>query len=318
MPPTRPARRRPGRRSRPTSSTSTADPRWSSRSTPEYASGARSPRPTATPSPPRPAWPCRSGCPSSSSSRRAAPTSRDGVAALTGWGTAAREHRALLRRRAGHPRRDRSGRVGPGPAARPGRRRDHDARRLRLRVAGPGWSRPSPACRSRPSPSAAPAPTPGPAGSPALIAADDADARRAGRRAAVAPAVEHSTRSRPASTPTTPSTGPTPEAGDLMPATATGSYDVRAVIRAIVDDGELLELRAGVGRQPRHRARHASAADPSASWPTSPRRWPARSTSPRRRRAPGSWRSATRSTSRCSPSSTRPASPPARTRSGGA
>ena len=35
----------------------------------------------------------------------------------------------------------------------------------------------------------------------------------------------------------------TPEAGALIPATSTGSYDVRAVIRALVDDGELLELR---------------------------------------------------------------------------
>jgi acetyl-CoA carboxylase carboxyltransferase component len=35
-----------------------------------------------------------------------------------------------------------------------------------------------------------------------------------------------------------------PEAGDLMPKTSTGSYDMRAVIRAIVDDGEMLELRA--------------------------------------------------------------------------
>ncbi len=35
----------------------------------------------------------------------------------------------------------------------------------------------------------------------------------------------------------------TPEAGALMPATVTGSYDVRAVARAVVDDGELLELR---------------------------------------------------------------------------
>jgi len=35
----------------------------------------------------------------------------------------------------------------------------------------------------------------------------------------------------------------TPEAGALMPSTSTGSYDVRAVIRAIADDGELLELR---------------------------------------------------------------------------
>ena len=35
-----------------------------------------------------------------------------------------------------------------------------------------------------------------------------------------------------------------PEAGAALPATPTGSYDVRTVIRAIVDDGELLELRA--------------------------------------------------------------------------
>ena len=35
----------------------------------------------------------------------------------------------------------------------------------------------------------------------------------------------------------------TPEAGTLMPQTSTGSYDVREVIRAICDDGEMLELR---------------------------------------------------------------------------
>ena len=34
----------------------------------------------------------------------------------------------------------------------------------------------------------------------------------------------------------------TPELADLVPATATGSYDVRDVARGIVDDGELLEL----------------------------------------------------------------------------
>jgi acetyl-CoA carboxylase carboxyltransferase component len=37
---------------------------------------------------------------------------------------------------------------------------------------------------------------------------------------------------------------PVPEAGELMPATSTGSYDVRAVVKAVCDDGELLELRA--------------------------------------------------------------------------
>ncbi|MEO7397452.1 MAG: carboxyl transferase domain-containing protein, partial [Ilumatobacteraceae bacterium] len=36
----------------------------------------------------------------------------------------------------------------------------------------------------------------------------------------------------------------TPEAGALIPPTSTGSYDVRNVIRALADDGELLELRA--------------------------------------------------------------------------
>ncbi|MGE3619450.1 MAG: acyl-CoA carboxylase subunit beta [Acidimicrobiia bacterium] len=37
---------------------------------------------------------------------------------------------------------------------------------------------------------------------------------------------------------------PTPEAGECLPASATGGYDVRDVARAVVDDGELLELRA--------------------------------------------------------------------------
>ncbi len=36
----------------------------------------------------------------------------------------------------------------------------------------------------------------------------------------------------------------TPEAGELIPQTSTGSYDVRHVIRALADDGELLEVRA--------------------------------------------------------------------------
>jgi len=37
----------------------------------------------------------------------------------------------------------------------------------------------------------------------------------------------------------------TPEAGGLLPTSATGSYDVRPVAAAVVDDGELLELRSG-------------------------------------------------------------------------
>ncbi len=37
---------------------------------------------------------------------------------------------------------------------------------------------------------------------------------------------------------------PTPEAGSVIPPSSTGSYDVRDVIRSLADDGELLELRA--------------------------------------------------------------------------
>ena len=36
----------------------------------------------------------------------------------------------------------------------------------------------------------------------------------------------------------------TPEAGDLLPAVSTGSYDVRDVMRSIADDGDILELKA--------------------------------------------------------------------------
>ncbi len=48
--------------------------------------------------------------------------------------------------------------------------------------------------------------------------------------------------------PTSPSADPVgrtnPELRDLIPVSATGSYDVREVVRAIADDGDLLELRA--------------------------------------------------------------------------
>jgi len=50
---------------------------------------------------------------------------------------------------------------------------------------------------------------------------------------------------RPPSMPTDdPADRPTPEAGTVIPATPTGSYDVRTIARAIVDDGELFEVRA--------------------------------------------------------------------------
>ena len=41
-----------------------------------------------------------------------------------------------------------------------------------------------------------------------------------------------------------PSDRPVPEAGALLPAVATGSYDVRKGIEALADDGEFLEVRA--------------------------------------------------------------------------
>ena len=41
-----------------------------------------------------------------------------------------------------------------------------------------------------------------------------------------------------------PADRPTPEAGEAIPASATGSYDVRDVVRALADDGEMLELKA--------------------------------------------------------------------------
>ena len=50
----------------------------------------------------------------------------------------------------------------------------------------------------------------------------------------------------PASWPCTdPVDRPTPEAGDLIPDTATGSYDVRDVLASVVADGHLLEPRSG-------------------------------------------------------------------------
>lgn len=48
----------------------------------------------------------------------------------------------------------------------------------------------------------------------------------------------------PARLPTTdPADRPTPEAGEVLPDTATGSYDVRHIISALCDDGDYLELR---------------------------------------------------------------------------
>ncbi len=81
------------------------------------------------------------------------------------------------------------------------------------------------------------------AGVPSLVVAD---------RAAAVEAVEELLAYLPQSVDEAPVRWPTddppdrpcPEAGELVPATSTGSYDVRAVAAAIVDEGSLLELRA--------------------------------------------------------------------------
>lgn len=44
---------------------------------------------------------------------------------------------------------------------------------------------------------------------------------------------------------TDPADRPTPELAEVIPASATGGYDVRAVLEAVADDGSVIELRAG-------------------------------------------------------------------------
>ena len=86
-----------------------------------------------------------------------------------------------------------------------------------------------------------------------------------------------------------------PEAGELLPPTSTGSYDVRKVAAAIVDRARSSSCgRSGppTWSQPSR----PSTGGRSASSPTSRCRSPAPSTSPPARRRPGSWRSATPST----------------------
>ena len=64
-------------------------------------------------------------------------------------------------------------------------------------------------------------------------------------------------RTRPIGRRPTRSTGPAREAGELIPESSTGSYDVRQVAEAIVDEDSLFEIRATVGRQRGDRVRDA-------------------------------------------------------------
>ncbi len=78
----------------------------------------------------------------------------------------------------------------------------------------------------------------------ASLIVDDHEATRAAVASLLAylPASVHQP---PPTWPTSdPTDRPTPEAGHLLPALSTGSYDVRDVMRSIVDDSEMLELKA--------------------------------------------------------------------------
>ena len=96
---------------------------------------------------------------------------------------------------------------------------------------------------------------------------------------------------------------------DLLPLSPNQPYDMKKVITASSTAGTTWRsTRPTPSRSPA--ASRASTATPWASWPTSPRSWPACSTSTRPRRPRGSCAPATRSTSRSSPSSTCRASCP--------
>ena len=74
----------------------------------------------------------------------------------------------------------------------------------------------------------------------------------------------------PSGRPTTRPTGPRPRPASSCPRASTGELRrARRRSGAIVDDGELLELRARLGGQPRHRARDDRRPARSASSPTS-------------------------------------------------
>jgi acetyl-CoA carboxylase carboxyltransferase component len=77
-----------------------------------------------------------------------------------------------------------------------------------------------------------------------LVVRDAADAREA--VAAVLAYLPPHTDVEPTAIPTDdPPNRPTPELVHVIPEAATGSYDVRDIARCVVDDGELLELKAG-------------------------------------------------------------------------
>jgi acetyl-CoA carboxylase carboxyltransferase component len=77
----------------------------------------------------------------------------------------------------------------------------------------------------------------------AALVADDADHGLEVAAAALDYLPDHADEEPPAVVSGDPVDRPTPELRDLLPVSATGSYDVRAVVAAAADDGEFLEIR---------------------------------------------------------------------------
>jgi acetyl-CoA carboxylase carboxyltransferase component len=78
----------------------------------------------------------------------------------------------------------------------------------------------------------------------ASVVVPDAEAARQVTEALLAYLPSHNDEEPPPRPTDDPIDRPTPEAGAVLPPSPTGSYDIRAVMAAVVDDGELLELRA--------------------------------------------------------------------------
>jgi len=78
----------------------------------------------------------------------------------------------------------------------------------------------------------------------ASLVVDDGDAARAAVAALFDFLPAHNDELPPRIPTDDPIDRPTPEAGAVLPTSPTGSYDVRSVIRAVADEGEVLELKA--------------------------------------------------------------------------
>ena len=78
----------------------------------------------------------------------------------------------------------------------------------------------------------------------AALLADDADHGLEVAASALDYLPDHADEEPPAWQPDDPADRPAPDLRDLLPVSATGSYDVRSVVAAISDDGEFVELRA--------------------------------------------------------------------------